>query len=47
MSSRLDPDQARLFVGPDLGPNCSRMLVGKKLKKKTIAVFIEGATDCV
>ena len=22
MSNSLDPDQARLFVGPDLGPNC-------------------------
>ena len=22
MSNRLDPGQARRFVGPDLGPNC-------------------------
>ena len=22
MSNSLDPDQARRFVGPDLGPNC-------------------------
>ena len=22
MSNTLDPDQARRFVGPDLGPNC-------------------------
>ena len=22
MSNSLDPDQARLLVGPDLGPNC-------------------------
>ena len=22
MSNSLDPDQARLFVGPDVGPNC-------------------------
>ena len=22
MSNSLDPDQARPFVGPDLGPNC-------------------------
>ena len=22
VSNRLDPDQARRFVGPDLGPNC-------------------------
>ena len=26
MSNSLDPDQARHFVGPDLGPNCSQML---------------------
>ena len=26
MSNRLDPDQARRFVGPDLGPNCLQML---------------------
>ena len=23
MSNSMDPDQARRFVGPDLGPNCS------------------------
>ena len=26
VSNSLDPDQARLFVGPDLGPNCLQML---------------------
>ena len=26
MSNRLDPDQARHFVGPDLGPNCMQKL---------------------
>ena len=26
MSNSLDPDQARLFVGPDLGPNCLQRL---------------------
>ena len=26
MSSILDPDQARQFVGPDLGPNCLQRL---------------------
>ena len=26
MSNSLDPDQARRFVGPDLGPNCSQRL---------------------
>ena len=26
MSNRLNPDQARRFDGPDLGPNCLQML---------------------
>ena len=26
MLNRLDPDQARLFVRPDLGPNCLQRL---------------------
>ena len=26
VSNSLDPDQARRFVGPDLGPNCLQML---------------------
>ena len=26
VSNRLDPDQARSFVGPDLGPNCLQRL---------------------
>ena len=26
VSNRLDPDQARHFVGPDLGPNCLQRL---------------------
>ena len=26
MSSSLDPEQARHFVGPDLGPDCLQML---------------------
>ena len=26
MSYSLDPDQARHFVGPDLGPNCLQRL---------------------
>ena len=27
MSNSFDPDQARHYVGPDLGPNCLRMLL--------------------
>ena len=31
MSNSLDPDQARHFVGPDLGSNClQKTLVGKE-----------------
>ena len=26
VSNSLDPDQARRFVGPDLGPNCLQKL---------------------
>ena len=40
MSNRLDPDQARLFLGPDLGPNyfqklSADALVGKELNSHT------------
>ena len=39
VSISLDPDQARHFVGPDLGPNCLQRLsadkAGKELKYKT------------
>ena len=38
MSNSLDPDQARRFVGPDLGQNCLQRLsadgAGKELKKQ-------------
>ena len=40
MSNSLDADQVRHFVGPDLGPNCSRRLsaedtgyLGKEFKE--------------
>ena len=45
MSNSLDPDQARHFVRPDLGPNClqrlladnkSRPLSGKMLNTKPL-----------
>ena len=43
VSNGLAPDQARYSVGPDLGPNCLRMLrqttqVGKELKFNVCAV---------
>ena len=40
VSSSLDPDQARHFVGPDLGPNCLQTdekmspLAGRELNSK-------------
>ena len=40
MSKSLDPDQARHFVGPDLGPNCLQRLSadigGKELNTKQL-----------
>ena len=40
VSNSLDPDQARLFVGPDLGPNCLQRLsadiAGKELNTKQL-----------
>ena len=45
VSNSLDPDQARHFVGPDLGPNClqrlsadnkSRPLAGKEFNTKQL-----------
>ena len=32
VSNSLDPDQARHFVGPDLGPNCLQRLSAYKFK---------------
>ena len=29
VSNRLDPDQARHLVGPDLGPNCLQRILAK------------------
>ena len=40
MSNSLDPDQARQFFGPDLGPNClqrlSANIAGKELNTKQL-----------
>ena len=40
VSKNLDPDQARHFVGPDLGPNCLQRLsadiAGKELNTKQL-----------
>ena len=43
MSNSLDPDQARRFVGPDLGPNCLPRLTadvtGRRVKAKTLRLL--------
>ena len=36
MSNSFDPDQARLFVGPDLGPNCLQRLSADKTDTKQL-----------
>ena len=35
MSNSLDPDQARRFVGPDLGPNCLLRLTADDKSRRT------------
>ena len=32
----LDPDQARLFVGPDLGPNCLQRLSADDTSRQSV-----------
>ena len=36
MSNRMDPDQARRFVGPDLDPNCLQKLSADETLAKLI-----------
>ena len=38
----LDPDQARHFVGPDLGPNCLQKLSADDTSKQTL-----GKVNCL
>ena len=45
MSNSLDPDQARHYVGPDLGPNCceghqQRTQVGKELNALSLQKYM-------
>ena len=35
-SVSLDPDQARLFVGPDLGPNCLQRLFADDTSRQRV-----------
>ena len=36
MSNSLDPDQARHFVGPDLGPNCLHRLSADDFSRQRV-----------
>ena len=38
VSNSLDSDQARLFVGPDLGPNCLQMLSVDNTSRQRVEV---------
>ena len=38
MSNSLDPDQARHYVGPDLGPNCLHRLSAEDTTRQTVCI---------
>ena len=40
VSNRLDPDQARRFVGPDLGPNCLQMLSADDTSRQRVKTLL-------
>ena len=42
MSNSLDPDQARQFVGPDLGPNCLPRLSADDTGRQRVKVKLFG-----
>ena len=39
MANSLDPDQARRFVGPDLGPNCLPRLSADDTGRQRVKVW--------
>ena len=41
MSSSLDPDQARRFFGPDLGPNCLQKSAGPDQDPNSLRTLAE------
>ena len=45
MSNSLDPDQARRFVGPDLGSNCLPMLSADKTGRPRVKFNLD--TNCI
>ena len=45
MSNSLDPDQVRRFVGPDLAPNCLRMLSADDTSRQRVNyACVQGST---
>ena len=46
MSNSLDPDQARQFVGPDLGPNCLPRLSADNTSRHELTKFMKCAGSC-
>ena len=42
VSNSLDPDQARPFVGPDLGPNCMRRLFADDTSGQSVTAYFPG-----
>ena len=48
MSNSLDPDQARLFVRPDLGPNCwPRLSADDSGRQRVLAYMYSDVGDSV
>ena len=45
MSNRLDPDQARHLVGPDLGPNCLQSLSADDSSRQSKVPIITATDD--
>ena len=41
VSNNLDPDQARHFVGPDLGPNCLQRLSADNTSKQRVNPLLQ------
>ena len=46
MSNRLDPDQARHFVGPDLGPICLQRLSADDTSRQRVNSFLANGDFC-
>ena len=50
MSNSLDPDHARRFVGPDLGPNCLSRLSADDTGRQRVNAYAKRQrcrTDCI